>query len=275
MANIRSVFFISDGTGITAKTLGQALLTQFEGIEFDFHMIPYVNNLEKAENVVKSIEEAFIKTKQPPIVFATFINDAIGNKIQASPCLLIDFMQSFISPLENILEQKSSHTIGKSHSLGNYQNYKNRIDAVDFSLSTDDGHRLSQYGNADLILVGVSRCGKTPTSLYLALQFGIFTANYPLTEEDLQLPILPKALQAHKNKLFGLTIDPERLSAIRNERRPNSEYASINTCKQEVCKVEKLFESETIRYLNSTSLSIEEISTRILSEMGIEKRPLK
>lgn len=265
MPQQRHVFCISDGTGITAQTLGHSLLSQFEGIEFIQVNIPYVDTEEKANQTLAQIQQTYREHQQDPIIFTTIVQQNILKIIEQAPGVVLDFLQSFIGPLEETLGEKSSHTIGRSHSMANYEKYKKRIDALNFSLNTDDGACTHQYANADLILIGVSRCGKTPTSLYLALSQSVFVANYPITEDDMDTFMLPKSLQKYKNKLFGLTIDIDELTAIRNERRPNSRYASRKQCEHEVKAVEKLLRRERVPFLNSTHLSIEELATRIMA----------
>lgn len=268
----RQVFFISDSTGITAEALGHSLITQFEEIEFKTMTIPFVDTKEKAQQAVKQINEAYQKTEQRPLIFATLVNSEIHNMIAASQGKLMDFFRTFINPLESELGIQSSFTIGRTHSMANFDTYKIRINAINYTLDHDDGIRMSNYDKADLILVGVSRSGKTPTSLYLALQFGILTANYPFTEDDLHLHSLPASLQAYKEKLFGLNIDAKRLQAIRNERKPKSQYASLHQCQKEVNEIVALYQQEGIPYLNSTHHSIEEIATKILAVTGIQRR---
>ena len=268
----RTVFFVSDGTGITAETLGHSLLTQFEQIEFEKITIPYINNPEKAQEVVAQIDAVAIKDGNKPIVFSTLVNPDIRTVLASSQGLLLDFFTSFIGSLESELNVPSSHHVGRMHGLVDYKAYMTRIEAVNYALSHDDGMRLQNYDKADLILVGVSRCGKTPTCLYLAMQFGLHAANYPFTEEDMHQLTLPTILQSHKNKLFGLSIEPSRLQLIRQERRPNSRYASIEQCELEVKKVEQFFEREGIPFLSSTTRSIEEIASSVLVTMGLKRR---
>ncbi|MEE9451572.1 MAG: pyruvate, water dikinase regulatory protein [Gammaproteobacteria bacterium] len=268
----REIFFISDSTGITAETLGHSLITQFEKIEFETTTIPYIDTKEKAQQAVQQINKVYQQNQQKPLIFATLVNPKIHEIIATSQGMLIDFFRTFIDPLESELGLKSSFTIGKSHSMVDFEAYKNRIDAVNYTLAHDDGIRINNYGQADLVLVGVSRSGKTPTSLYLALQFGILTANYPFTEDDLQTQNLPAAIQPHKDKLFGLHIDAKRLQAIRNERLPQSQYASLRQCQREVNEIVALYQRENIPYLNSTHHSIEEISTKILAITGLERK---
>jgi regulator of PEP synthase PpsR (kinase-PPPase family) len=268
----RTVFFVSDGTGITAENLGQSLLTQFEQIEFDKKSFPYINDIEKANTVVAAIEQSYKTHLVKPLVFATLVNDAVHQIISKSPCLFFDFFKQFIDPLEAELQIKSSHTIGRTHGLINYQNYMQRINAVNYALANDDGINIRDFDQADFILIGASRSGKTPTCLYLALQFGMYAANYPLTEEDLVTLELPKCLLKYKNKLFGLLIDAQRLTQIRQERKPNSRYASLDQCTKEIQQAEKIYHREKIPYLSTTTRSIEEIATEILTLSGTKKR---
>ena len=266
--NQRHIFCISDGTGITAQTLSHSLLSQFDHVEFVEHNHPYIDTQAKAKHVLAHIVEIAKTSVSEPIIFTTIIKPELSSIIHQAPGLILDFLQNFIGPLEQTLGVKSSHTIGRTHGMANYKHYKKRMDALNFSLNTDDGSCTHQYANADLILVGVSRCGKTPTSLYLALQFGVSVANYPITDEDLEHFTLPKALAPYKNKLFGLTIKTDRLVAIRSERKPDSRYASIKQCDFEIKAVEKLLKRERIPYLNSTYLSIEELSTKIMASLA-------
>lgn len=268
----RTVFFISDGTGITAETLGHSLLTQFEQFHFEKTTIPYIDTTEKAEAAVQKINFAAQSDGYQPLIFSTLVNPGISNIIAASQGLLLDFFKTFIDPLEAALQTPSSHHVGRMHGVVNDKTYMNRIEAVNYALSHDDGLRVQNYQQADIILIGVSRCGKTPTCLYLALQFGLFAANYPFTEEDMDLFTIPEILKPYRDKLFGLTIEPERLRLIREERRPNSRYASLKQCQTEIQKVETFFKHENIPFLSSTSRSIEEIASSILATMDLRRR---
>jgi regulator of PEP synthase PpsR (kinase-PPPase family) len=268
----RTAYFISDGTGITAETLGQSLLAQFETITFNKLSRPYVDNVEKARAMVQQINHSAEKDGTNPVIFATIVNQQIHNILAESRGFMIDIFSTFLSPLEQELNSHSSYSVGKFHSIAHNTKYMERIDAVNFALDNDDGARTRHYDKADLILVGVSRCGKTPTCLYMAMQYGIRAANYPLTEEDMERLNLPEILKKHRDKLFGLSIDPDRLSAIRNERKPNSRYASYAQCDFEVREVERLFQREAINFINSTCFSVEEISAKIIMEKGLERR---
>lgn len=267
----RTVFFISDGTGITAETLGHSLLTQFEGLRFRQVRIPFVSTTKKAEECVAEIRRAHEHDGLRPIVVTTLVNPEISATLRPADALFVNFFETFIAPLEQELGVKSTHTIGRSHSAANSQDYFNRIDAVNFSMAHDDGLSPEDLDPADVILVGVSRCGKTPTSLYMALQFGVKAANYPLIPDDFDRMRLPECLQKHRRKLFGLTISPERLQKIRTERRPNSHYASLENCREEVTRAEKLMRREGIRWLDSTTKSIEEIAATIIEEIRLDR----
>ncbi|MAR93352.1 MAG: pyruvate, water dikinase regulatory protein [Pseudomonadota bacterium] len=268
----RTVFFISDGTGITAETLGHSLLAQFDTIDFDQVTIPYVKDENKVREAVSRINKAAMEDEMLPVVFSTIINDGIRSELSQSKAFMLDIFSSFLKPLEGALGAESSYSVGKSHSIVDNKSYQVRIDSVHYALDNDDGARTRHYDSADVILIGVSRCGKTPTCLYLALQFGIRAANYPLTDDDLDDLNLPKPLRDHRQKLFGLSIDPERLAAIRTERKPNSRYASINQCESEVRGAEAIFNRFGIPFINSTHYSIEEISTKIIEASGIKRR---
>jgi regulator of PEP synthase PpsR (kinase-PPPase family) len=268
----RTVFFVSDGTGITVEMLGHSLLTQFEGIEFQHVTVPFVDTVTKARACVARIEDAARNGSARPVVFTTLVNGEVRDVIRAAGAFVLDFFEVFLDPLEGEFGAKSSHTIGRSHSALDTKQYTHRIDAINFALAHDDGVSSRDLDKADVILVGVSRSGKTPTSLYLALKFGIRAANYPLIPEDFDRLQLPGALDEYREKLFGLSIAAERLCEIRNERRPNSKYSSIDNCKFEVKQAEQLMQREGIRWADSTTKSIEEIATHMLHEAHLVRR---
>jgi regulator of PEP synthase PpsR (kinase-PPPase family) len=265
MAIRRTVFFVSDRTGITAEMLGNSLLSQFEEIEFARLTIPFVDSPEKIASVIEQINDTTAREGRPAIVFSSIVDDAMSETIRRSTnALSLDLFQVFIAPLETELGAKSSHAAGRSHGIANSHEYFARMDAINFAQAHDDGAATRELGRAQLILVGVSRCGKTPTSLYLAMQFGIRAANFPLTPEDFSDRALPASLLPHKDRLFGLTINSERLHKIREERRPGSQYSALDNCRYEVRECERLMEREGIPTLDTTEKSIEEIATTIL-----------
>jgi regulator of PEP synthase PpsR (kinase-PPPase family) len=270
----RTVFFVSDGTGITVEMLGHSLLTQFEGIEFQHVIVPFVDTVAKARTCVARVNAAAGggSGSARPVVFTTLVNGEVRDVVRAAEAFVLDFFEVFLDPLEAELGTKSSHTIGRSHSALDTKQYTHRIDAINFALAHDDGVSSRDLDKADVILVGVSRSGKTPTSLYLALKFGIRAANYPLIPEDFDRLRLPGVLDQYRPKLFGLSIAPERLCEIRNERRPNSRYANLDNCRFEVKQAEQLMHREGIQWADSTTKSIEEIATTIMQDFKLERR---
>jgi regulator of PEP synthase PpsR (kinase-PPPase family) len=271
MPHRRTVFFVSDGTGITAQMLGHSLLTQFEGVEFRQVTLPFVNSPEQAEDCRARIEAESRDGNGQPIVFSTLVNGDLRSVVRRADAVFVDFFETFIDPLEAALGVPSTHTIGRSHSAMDKPGYTQRMEAINFAMAHDDGASHRELEQADVILVGVSRSGKTPTSLYLALQFGVKAANYPLIPEDFARMQLPTALAPCKTRLYGLSIAPERLAEIRRERRPGSRYADLENCRFEVEQAERLMRREGIRWINSTAKSIEEIATTILRELRIER----
>lgn len=267
----RSVFFVSDGTGITAETLGHSLLAQFPDCEFREVRMPFVDSVDKARDCLRAINAAGQRDGCRPIVFSTLVQSAIVEALHEADATFMDLFDKFIGPLEHELGVKSTHTVGRFHGITDSQDYKTRIEAINFTLAHDDGVSDKNLEEAEVILIGVSRSGKTPTSLYLAMQFGVKAANYPLIPEDFERNKLPGEIHRYRNKLFGLTISAERLSAIRQERRPNSKYASIENCRYELEAAHKLMRREGIGFIDSSTRSIEEISARIMQDIRIDK----
>ena len=270
--SLRSVFFISDGTAITSETLGRSILSQFPTVPFETRVIPYVDTLDRADEAVNQINLAHQRDGVKPLVFDTIVDPVIRERINGADAFNLDIYEGLISKIsDEIKVQPAPHT-GHAHGDVDSENYKSRIDAVHFALDNDDGARTTHYDAADIILIGVSRSGKTPTSLYLALQFGIRAANYPLTEDDLYENSLPKALKPYRDKLFGLVIDADRLVKIRNERRAGSRYASYQQCQQELRAIQGIYISQGIPNIDVSTMSIEEIATRILQMTGLKRR---
>ena len=267
----RTVFFVSDQTGVTAETLGHSLMTQFEGLAYRSITLPFVSSLDKAEEAGRRIDRAAAEDGMRPIVFSTMVQDELRKVVQRSNGLCLDFFAAFVGPLERELDTRSTHRTGRAHGIADLAVYTARINATNFALANDDGTG-GDYAHADIILIGVSRSGKTPTCLYMALQYGVFAANYPLTEEDLESSRLPPRLEPYRGKLYALTIKPERLQQIRNERRPQSRYASPQQVRYELRAAEALFARHGVPLLDTTDCSIEEIASRILNTTGIERR---
>jgi [pyruvate, water dikinase]-phosphate phosphotransferase / [pyruvate, water dikinase] kinase len=271
LMSTRTVFFVSDGTGITAETFGNAILAQFE-LKPRHVRLPFVDSVDKAHQVVRQINHTAELEGRKPIVFTTLVNVEILRVIEEG-CkgMLLDMFGTFVRPLEIELAMKSSHRIGRFSDVSRSKEYHDRIEAINFSMTHDDGQSNRDLEQADVILVGVSRSGKTPTSIYLAMQYGLKAANYPLIPEDFDRQQLPRALLPHNKKIFGLSIHPERLAEVRNERRPNSRYASLANCRMEVAEAEAMMRRAGIRWLSTTTKSIEEIATTILQEIRPER----
>jgi regulator of PEP synthase PpsR (kinase-PPPase family) len=268
----RTAFFVSDGTGITAETFGSSLLSQFEDVKLRYVRLSFIDSEEKASEALVRINQQGRIDGKRPIVFSTLVNAQISDILQNASALYLNLIASFVEPLEKELGVGSSHGIGRFHRITSPDKYRERIEAINFALAHDDGQQHAELHKADVILVGVSRCGKTPTSLYLAIQHGIKAANYPLVPEDFERWRLPEVLYRFKDKLFGLTITPERLHEVRSERRLGSKYASLANCRTEVAQAESMMRREGIGMLSSTTKSIEEIAATILTVIQLERQ---
>lgn len=267
----RTIFFVSDGTAITSETLGHALLAQFSHVSFRQVRIPFVDDEQAALEAVKTINAANLEDHAPPIVINTIVDMELSAIVQESEAIVLDLFAAFLEKLEIALGVERHSVVGRSHSVEDFDRYEDRMEATNFALKHDDGESI-EFAGADVVMVGVSRSGKTPTCLYLALHYGVKAANYPLTEDDLGDMRLPPFLRRHKKKIVGLMIDPERLAQIRETRRPGSRYASLNQCYKEVQQAEILLRSEGIPVLMTTHSSIEEISSRALNVLGMQRQ---
>jgi [pyruvate, water dikinase]-phosphate phosphotransferase / [pyruvate, water dikinase] kinase len=270
MSELRPVFYVSDGTGITAETIGHSLLTQFAGMRFQTDRLSFVDDEEKARDAADRIRRTGERLGARPIVVSSCVDPTLSALIAESGALVLDVFAPFIEPLERELGEQRQSRVGQAHGLVDFETYHRRINAMNFALTHDDGMAVS-YDEADVILVAVSRAGKTPTCVYLALHYGVRAANYPLTDGDLETDRLPARLRPYRRKLFALTIDPERLQQIRQERRPNSTYAKLETCRREVAAAEAMFQVERLPTLSTTNKSIEEISSKVLSTLGLQR----
>ena len=269
----RIVFIVSDGTGITAENFSQSILAQFE-VTFKHIRVPFVDNADKAHDAVSDINQAASKYGVPPIVFTTLVNPELNAIVGKANGLILDMFQTFVAPLENALGIKSTHAMNRLHHNADTDAYRDRIEAINSSLAHDDGQSNKNLADADVILVGISRVGKTPTSLYLAMQYGLKAANYPLIPEDFERGHLPKDLVPYRTKIFGLMIEAERLSQIRNERRPGSNYAKLENCRYEINEATSMMKKESIPWVVTTSKSIEEIATTVLQAIKSDKTVL-
>ncbi len=266
----RTVFYVSDSTGITAQTLGQSLMSQFETVQTRVVVVSFVSGVEEAEACLARIASAAAEDDNRPLVFSTLVDADLARILDRADALHMDLFRSFLTPLEQELGMKSTHYVGRSHAQVDTTQYLRRMDAVNYSLQHDDGQSHSHLDHAEVILVGVSRSGKTPTSLYLAMHYGIYAANYPLIPEDFERDDLPAELHHHTERLIGLSIDPERLSSIRGERRPNSRYAALPSCRAETRAAERLMTRHGIPWLNSTAKSIEELAAEIVQRRSLD-----
>jgi|SRR5690554_488681 len=259
---MRTAFYISDGTALTSETFGHAILSMFP-IKVKHRTLSFIDDADKARQAVEEINAVYAELGEKPLIFHTIIDSTIKSIITASKGVSYDFLDHYVAPVQAELGVAPEPHANRTHGIN--PDYNFRIDAVDYTLANDDGITTRNYHEADIILVGASRTGKTPTCLYLALQYGIKAANYPLTEEDMHDLALPAELKLHRHKLFGLTIDANRLQQIRDNRMANSRYASIMQCEKEIDHIESMYRREAIPYLNSTHASVEEISAKIMS----------
>ena len=268
----RTVCFVSDRTGLTAETLGYSLLSQFGELEAHTVTMPFVSTVKDAQGVAKRINEIAAADGVRPIVLSTLVDDEIRAIVRTGNGFFLDFFDAFLAPMENELGRPSAHVSGFGISqAGHDPAHSARVDAINFTLANDDGSGQRDYRSAEVVLIGVSRSGKTPTSLYLAMQYGIRCANVPLVDEDFESRALPRELQSHRHKLFGLTIRPDRLQQIRQERRPGSRYASATQIDFETRSALDMMARHQIPCVDVTECSVEEIASRILDRMKLER----
>ncbi|MBX2882344.1 MAG: kinase/pyrophosphorylase [Granulosicoccus sp.] len=262
----RTAYIVSDRTGLTAEAMAHSLLSQFPNIEFHLETFTFIDDEQKATELVNRCRMiGQCADDNAPMVFLTMVNEDLRALFFKAGIAVFDLFQTFIGPMEEFLGVKSSHTIGQSHGVQDEKAYTSRIAAVHFAMQTDDGMDVEHYRKADLIVIGVSRCGKTPASLYMSLHYGLYVSNYPLTGQELEFKRLPTVLEANKHKLFGLTIDPFRLLKIRQKRYQGSSYSDADTCQREIAQAESIYRTESIPYINSTTMSVEEIGAMIVN----------
>lgn len=260
------VLIVSDHTGLTAENTARALLAHFPDQPLKYIQRPFVASVEAARGVAREVT-ALAERGERPLIFTTITDPAVLRELEAAPARVFDLLGPGLLALEEEFGVRAARRVGRYHDMHDQTSYLARMDALDFALATDDGLGNRQYALADVILVGVSRAGKTPTSLFLALQHGIRASNYPLAEDDFERESLPIPLEPHRVKLHGLTIDPRRLHAIRTQRKPGSRYASLEQCEYEVRQAERLFGRAGIPVRDTTSTSVEEIAAGILAQV--------
>ncbi len=266
------VFFLSDSTGISAETMGNALLIQFPDLIFERRLIPFISTVEEARKVV-AILDAAMAGPVTPLAFTTTAVDEVRQELHKTTCPLIDFFDLHMARVESILNSKGMRVAARLHGVGDIKRYNNRMAAVEYAIEHDDGQSMRALDKADVILVAPSRCGKTPTTMYLALQHGVFVANYPLVEEDFDTFELPRPIRQLRDRCFGIVSTPARLAQVRQERRPNSRYASLEQCTFELRQAEAMFRTHNIPVINSSAKSVEEMSTVILQNQSRTPRP--
>ena len=266
-----SIFVVSDRTGITVEKLVRTLLTQFDVIPAERVVRPFLDTPAKMAQVVAEIDAAAAHDDAPPLVYSSVVDQDLRDQLKQCRGMVFDIFDAFLPSMSEALHVPSTRHVGRAHGIHDLREYEERVAAVNFSLAFDDGARVKGLEQADIILIGVSRTGKTPTCLYLAMQYRIMAANYPLTEDDFLEGRLPKPLEPYRDKLFGLNIAPERLHQIREERRPGSSYASLPQCRREIAAAENLYRSKQIRYIDSTAVSIEELAVEIMQRIGAER----
>lgn len=263
----RTVYFVSESTGITAEAYGHTLLSQFVDAKFVIRYMPYISSLAKAQSLSDELAHIAEAEGRQPIVFATMVDEQINNLLRHSECHYFELFDRFMPDLIDAIGLTPTPQSGVSHGLKGQKDYSKRIDIINYALTNDDGISLKKLDQADVILIGVSRSGKTPTCLYLALHFGLRAANYPITEEDFEKGDLPPEVLKHRHKMFGLTIDPQNLADIRQRRRPDSPYAELKRCRSEVQMAEDMFYRYQLTVLDSTSHSIEELASYIVKSL--------
>jgi regulator of PEP synthase PpsR (kinase-PPPase family) len=271
-AERRTLFIISDGTGITLEHLVRTLVSQFDDVRCERMVLPFLDTRDKIEAALREIRTVAAEDGRPPVVFSSIVDPELRRLLTQADVQVFDIFDTYLPSLSTALGLPSIGHVGRSHGMGDRGAYDRRVDAVNFALNYDDGSRFRGLDSADLILVGVSRSGKTPTCLYLAMQYAVRAANFPLTEDDFLLGRLPDPVGPHRHLLFGLTIAPERLHRIREERRPGSEYASLAQCRRETSAAEALFRNNAIPFLDSTSVSIEELAIEIMQRVGVHRK---
>jgi regulator of PEP synthase PpsR (kinase-PPPase family) len=260
------VFFLSDSTGISAETMGNALLIQFPDTLFERTLIPFITTVEEARRVVEILDEA-MDGPVTPLVFTTAAVDTVRHELAKTRAPFIDFFEMHMSRVEEILGVQGLHEAARLHGVGDIRRYNSRMAAIEFTIEHDDGQSVRALEKADVILIAPSRCGKTPTSMYLALQHGFFVANYPLVDEDLERSDLPDTVREHQERCVALTTTVERLSRVRNERRPDSRYSSPEQCRWELRRAGEIYAAHRIPVIDSSSRSVEEMSTLIVQTL--------
>jgi [pyruvate, water dikinase]-phosphate phosphotransferase / [pyruvate, water dikinase] kinase len=265
------VFFLSDSTGISAETMGNALLIQFPDLHFERTLIPFISSVEEAREVVAQLDAA-MEGPVTPLVFSTAAVDEVREELNKSKAPIIDFFGIHMSRVEEQLGARGLREARRLQGVGDVRRYNSRMAAIEFAIEHDDGLSPRGLDRADVVLLAPSRCGKTPTAMYLALQHGMFVANYPLVDEDLETTDLPRPVQDLADRCFGLTTTVSRLSRVRQERRPDSRYASEEQCRYELRRATAIYETHSLPTVDTSAASVEEIATVVIQTLARQRR---
>ncbi|MDC0915773.1 kinase/pyrophosphorylase [Candidatus Pelagibacter sp.] len=264
MSNIYQIYLISDSTGETLDRIFLALKAQFKNIEYKVHSYSFT----RTENqILKILEDA--KKNENSVILYTIVDNNLAKHLanvsdqKKIPCFGV--LGNLILNFSKILNQKASHEPSGQHVLN--EEYYDRIEAIQFTMNHDDGNLINDIDKSDIILVGVSRTSKTPTSIYLANK-GFKTSNIPLVNEN----SLPKKLRDNPQItcVIGLNTEPERLADLRKNRMSslketeNTKYTSIENIKKEIIDAKKTFQKYRWPSIDVTRKSVEETAASII-----------
>ena len=269
MWNSKDIYYVSDSTGILSTNLGQSLLCQFPEIHFHEEQFPFIRSVKEARATLKYI----LKNSggRSPIIFSTIMLPEVLKVFDTPEVELFDMYVAFLDRLERSLEVQPLRLPGFYRHTDNVSISK-RVEAIHYTLEHDDGTKIDELDDADVILVGVSRSGKTPASVYLATQMGLKAANFPLTIEFLTQYSLPEAIKRNIKRTVGLTTSPEMLRKVREKRYAASNYAKLVTCLEELDQAKNIFLKNKIPVVNTEGKSIEETATQIMQEIGLSRK---
>jgi len=265
----QDVYYVSGSTAILAEDMGKALLAQFQGILFREEKIPFIHTPEDAHKALEHILQQ--SEGNPPLVFCTIMDQATRDVFNCPQVRFFDIFLNTLELLEQALGTPALREPGYSRHF-TLSRMNKRVDAIHFSLEHDDGTRPAEYDEAEIILVGVSRSGKTPASIYLATHMELKSANFPLTEDHLHQHELPKEIVRNRKRAVGLTCSPQYLHTIREKRYAGSTYASLATCTRELQQANRLYIRHNLKVINVEGRSIEEIAVQAIQAIGLNKK---
>ncbi|WP_028582415.1 pyruvate, water dikinase regulatory protein [Desulfogranum japonicum] len=262
---MKNVYYISGSTAILAEDMGRALLAQFSGFRFKEEKIPFIHTVAEAEEALNRILDQCKEEK--PLLFCTIMDQHTRDVFNHPDVLFFDIFLETLEKVETSLGVCALREPGYSRHFTMSKMTK-RVDAIHYSLEHDDGTKPKDYDIADLILVGVSRTGKTPVSIYLATHMELKAANFPLTADHLGKHELPKEIVKNKSRAIGLTASPRYLHEIREKRYHGSTYASLDTCTRELQQARQLYRRYDLKTLNVEGRSIEELAVQAVQLVG-------